>query len=170
MAAPLPYFHQLQPARVTTNVIFHWRSSPPIVRDEGRQACAEDHVEKPGLAGFRNSAREFTRHRRSLFPLGGRPGGPHPARHGHRAAAVPGLAERPLQRLVQDLLRRAAEQGLGHLHLAARRVQRACRLLHRQRRVSDLSAAMAADQVAALAHHALSSAAGSAAASITACG
>src|SRR6185312_1442276 len=39
------------------------------------------------------------------IPLGGRQGRPHPARRGHRAAAVPGLAERPLQPLVQDLLR-----------------------------------------------------------------
>ena len=73
-----------------------------------------------------------------------------------RASAVPGLAECALQCLVQHLLHGTAKQGLEHVHLPDRRVQPARRLLHRQRRLSTLSPAMAADQVAQLAHPALS--------------
>ena len=108
------------------------------------------------MANFRNTYRRLHADRRPLFPLGGPLGRARAAARRDRAPAVPGLAECALQRLVQHLLHGAAEQGLEHLHLADRRVQRAGRLLHRQRRLSALSPAMAADQVAELAHPALS--------------
>ena len=108
------------------------------------------------MANFRTTAEELHAYRVPLFPRGRPLAGPHPAHLRDRAAAVPGLAEREVQLLVQHLLQRAAEQGLGHVHLPVRRVQRARRRLHRHRRLPALSPAMAADQVAALADRPLS--------------
>src|SRR6185437_15146441 len=89
-------------------------------------------------------------HRAAILVLGGALGGARAARRRHGDQPDPGMDQRPAQFLAQRLLQLVAELRQSGVLLSDRPVRAARRRLHPAARLWDLSAADAADPLAAL--------------------